>query len=104
MIFGGIYVQLSLYASLIVMTSESASHGLVSGFSLHVIYCSDICHLTVAIVNSMIDKTPIGFNLYGHKNFLPSTLILYRLCENLSPTFYNKKLGTWLQYYECNLS
>jgi len=80
-------MQLSLYTSphfqtcgiLTVMTSESAR---VSDFSPHVIFAVTwhrICDLTVA----MIDKTSSGFNMCRHKNSLPSTLILYGLCENL---------------------
>jgi len=86
-------MQLSLYArlhfqtcgGLTVMTSESAR---VSDFSPHVIFAvkwHGICDLTVA----MIDKTSSGFNLCGHKNSLPSTLILYRLCENLLECYIN---------------
>jgi len=80
-------MQLSLYASphfqtcgiLTVMTSESAR---VSDFSPHVIFAIKlhrICDLAVV----MVDKTSSGFNLCRHKNSLPTTLILYRLCENL---------------------
>jgi len=80
-------MQLSFYASphfqtcgiLTVMTSESAR---VSDFSPHVIFavkCHRICDLTVA----MIDRTSSGFNFCCHKNSLPSTLIPYKLRENL---------------------
>jgi len=81
-------MQLSLYANLhfqtcgilTVMTSESAR---VSDFSPHVFFAVKshrICDFTVA----MIDKISSGFNLCRHKKYsLPSTLILYRLCENL---------------------
>jgi len=65
---------------LTVMTSESAR---VSDFIPHIIFAVKwhrICELTVA----MIDKTSSGFNLFHHKKyFLPSTLRLCRLCENL---------------------
>ena len=39
-----------------------------------------ICKLTAA----MIDKSSSGFNLCRHEKYsLPSTLILFRLCEDL---------------------
>ena len=80
-------MQLSLCGSphfqtcgiLTVMTCESAR---VSDFSPHVIFAVKwhrICDLAVV----MIDKTSSRFNMCCHKKTLPSTLILYALCENL---------------------
>jgi len=100
-------MQLSLYASqhfqtcgiLTVMTSESA---MVSDFSSHVFFAVKwhrICDLTV----SMIDKTSSGFNMCHHKNSLPSTLILYRLCENLLECWLNVKYTSQesLKWHDC---
>jgi len=74
-------MQLSLYASLdfqtygipTVMTSEFTR---VSDFSPHVIFAVK-WHRTCDLTVTMVDKTPSGFNLWRHKNSLPSTLKLY---------------------------
>ena len=54
--------------------------GLVIAVHMPSLQLNYICKLTAA----MIDESSSGFNLCRHKKYsLPSTLILYRLCENL---------------------
>jgi len=54
--------------------------GLVISVHMSSSQLNHVCELTVA----MIDKTSSGFNLCHHKKYsLPSTLIMYRLYENL---------------------